>query len=245
MSEYTLEPKLNKPKKEGYTYRSPEQTSAKSLLPHPKENAARSLRADIDRIKRGLDASGSTPQARRAQQDNAGAATSRTLGRAGYAGAALTAGEEIGKGIERAAPGTGKAIVDKTVGPIIDRIYGKSGVKLTPEAKRRIEAGELDQLENEAETKRPSKPRRARSEDSGSPESRLEESRNYNVGDDTRRRAMAAVRGSDTLDDTEDGYRRGGKVKKYAKGGSVSSTSSASRRGDGIAQRGKTKGRMY
>jgi hypothetical protein len=40
-------------------------------------------------------------------------------------------------------------------------------------------------------------------------------------------------------------YRRGGKVQKYAKGGSVSSTSSASRRGDGIAQRGKTKGRMY
>ena len=37
-------------------------------------------------------------------------------------------------------------------------------------------------------------------------------------------------------------FKRGGKVKKYAKGGSVSS---ASKRGDGIAQRGKTKGRMY
>ena len=35
--------------------------------------------------------------------------------------------------------------------------------------------------------------------------------------------------------------KKGGKVKGYAKGGSVSS---ASRRGDGIAQRGKTKGRM-
>lgn len=40
-----------------------------------------------------------------------------------------------------------------------------------------------------------------------------------------------------------DTYKKGGVVKKKAKGGSVKS-SSASRRGDGIAQRGKTKGRM-
>jgi hypothetical protein len=38
------------------------------------------------------------------------------------------------------------------------------------------------------------------------------------------------------------GMKKGGAVKKMAKGGSVKS--SASRRGDGIAQRGKTKGRM-
>lgn len=37
--------------------------------------------------------------------------------------------------------------------------------------------------------------------------------------------------------------KKGGVVKKMASGGSVK-TSSASRRGDGIAQRGKTKGRM-
>ena len=36
--------------------------------------------------------------------------------------------------------------------------------------------------------------------------------------------------------------RKGGAVKTYAKGGSVKS--SASRRGDGIAQRGKTKGKL-
>jgi hypothetical protein len=39
----------------------------------------------------------------------------------------------------------------------------------------------------------------------------------------------------------EAGMKRGGKVKKYASGGSVSS---ASKRADGIAQRGKTKGRI-
>jgi hypothetical protein len=39
----------------------------------------------------------------------------------------------------------------------------------------------------------------------------------------------------------EGGMKKGGKVKKMAKGGSVSS---ASKRADGIAQRGKTKGRI-
>ena len=41
-------------------------------------------------------------------------------------------------------------------------------------------------------------------------------------------------------------YKRGGKVKAYAKGGSVSSKTvkNTSRRGDGIAQRGHTKGRI-
>jgi len=37
------------------------------------------------------------------------------------------------------------------------------------------------------------------------------------------------------------GMKRGGAVKKYAKGGSVSS---ASKRADGCAQRGKTRGKM-
>ena len=43
------------------------------------------------------------------------------------------------------------------------------------------------------------------------------------------------------------GMKKGGKVKAYAKGGMVSSSSkpsTASSRGDGIAQRGKTRGRM-
>jgi hypothetical protein len=39
---------------------------------------------------------------------------------------------------------------------------------------------------------------------------------------------------------TGTGMKRGGAVKKMASGGSVS----ASRRGDGIAQRGKTRGKM-
>lgn len=49
-----------------------------------------------------------------------------------------------------------------------------------------------------------------------------------------------AVRGEQYGRGAPDGMKRGGKVKKMASGGSVS----ASSRGDGIAQRGKTKGRM-
>lgn len=51
-------------------------------------------------------------------------------------------------------------------------------------------------------------------------------------------------------DTVEEGNKRGGVIRKMAKGGAVKkmasggSVSSASKRGDGIAQRGKTKGRM-
>lgn len=48
-----------------------------------------------------------------------------------------------------------------------------------------------------------------------------------------------------TLDTAETNYKRGGKVKKMASGGMTSSVSSASRRADGIATKGKTRGKMY
>lgn len=40
------------------------------------------------------------------------------------------------------------------------------------------------------------------------------------------------------------GMKRGGKIKKMSSGGMTSKVTTASSRGDGIAQRGKTKGRM-
>jgi uncharacterized protein YkwD len=44
----------------------------------------------------------------------------------------------------------------------------------------------------------------------------------------------------------DDAMKRGGRVKKMASGGSVkSSVSTASKRGDGIALRGKTRGKIY
>ena len=59
--------------------------------------------------------------------------------------------------------------------------------------------------------------------------------------DDLRARTMRDPRSSPGANGGVPGMKKGGKVKAYAKGGMVSSASS---RGDGIAQRGKTKGRM-
>lgn len=64
--------------------------------------------------------------------------------------------------------------------------------------------------------------------------------RNAYAADVTRQRDAALV--AQQLRSDFGPYKKGGVVKKMAKGGSVKS--SASRRGDGIAQRGKTKGRM-
>ncbi len=48
--------------------------------------------------------------------------------------------------------------------------------------------------------------------------------------------------GKKTIDEQEGTFKRGGKVKKMASGGM---TSSASKRADGIATKGKTRGKMY
>jgi hypothetical protein len=59
------------------------------------------------------------------------------------------------------------------------------------------------------------------------------------TADPTVMKAMRAASGK--KDEDEMGMKRGGKVKKYAKGGSVSS---ASKRADGCAIKGKTRGKM-
>lgn len=53
-----------------------------------------------------------------------------------------------------------------------------------------------------------------------------------------------AVRGEQYGRGAPDGMKRGGRVKKMASGGMTSKASGASKRADGIAQRGKTKGRF-
>lgn len=176
-------PRLNKPAIEGYRYAHPEETSARSYTPHLEEDVARSQRSDAERIRRGLNTAETRNAANRLrQQEAAGRAITRTLGRAGYAGSALAAGYDAGRELDEAT-GIGKKLVDRTVGKAIDRaIQGSEDrVKLTKEAKARqkqVEEAEQD------------------------------------------------------LADASEGYARGGKI------------GSASRRADGIAQRGKTKGRM-
>jgi hypothetical protein len=203
--------RLNKPSREGYTYRSPGQTNAKDVTPNLREDVVASQSADNERIRRGLNADAARANNRRTQQEAGGRAITRTGGRAGLAALAGEAGYALGRKIDEET-GIGKKIVDKTVGPSIDRVVAaKERVTLSPEAKARIEAGELE----EKASVKPMK----RTMDSASPEGKMRPGRNEEIDDETRESAG--------------GYKRGGKV------------NSASRRGDGIAQRGKTRGKMY
>ena len=202
--------RLNKPSIDGYTYRSPGQTNAKDATPNLREDVMASQNADTDRIKRGLDTSETRPQNRSQVQSAAGRAITRSLGRAGLANLAAEAGYAAGRKLDEET-GVGKKLIDRTVGPSIDRaVASQDRVTLSPEAKARIAAGELEAKET------PTKPQMRMTENS-SPEGKLRPGRNPEIDDETRENAG--------------GYKRGGKV-------------SASSRGDGIAQRGKTKGRM-
>jgi hypothetical protein len=201
--------RLNKPSREGYTYRSPGQTNAKDATPNLREDVIASQSADNERIKRGLNADAARANNRRTQQEAGGRAITRTGGRAGLAALAAQAGYAVGKKLDEET-GVGKKLIDKTVGPSIDRaVASKDRVTLSPEAKARIEAGELE----EKASVKPMK----RTMDSASPEGKMRPGRNEEIDDETRESAG--------------GYKRGGKV------------NSASRRGDGIAQRGKTRGK--
>ena len=201
--------RLNKPAREGYTYRSPGQTNAKDATPNLREDVIASQSADNERIKRGLNADAARANNRRTQQEAGGRAITRTGGRAGLAALAGEAGYALGRKIDEET-GVGKKLIDKTVGPSIDRaVASKDRVTLSPEAKARIEAGELE----EKASVKPMK----RTMNSASPEGKMRPGRNEEIDDETRESAG--------------GYKRGGKV------------NSTSRRGDGIAQRGKTKGK--
>lgn len=189
-------PKLNKPEIPGYKYAHPEETSAKSLTPHPKERVLESQSSDIERIKKGLDTSETRPQNRSQVQSAAGRAVTRSLGRAGAAGAALEAGRAIGEEIDKRT-GAGKAMVEKSgLGGLADKaINSRDKVELSKDAKERV-----------ADEKGWNEVKRALRE----------------TDEDIEASKYAKP----------DQYKRGGKVKP-----------TASSRGDGIAQRGKTRGR--
>jgi hypothetical protein len=177
------------------------------MTPHPLEDVVGSQRADIGRIRQGLNAPGKTERGRTMQQEAGGRAITRTAGRAAAIGAAELGGEELGKRI-RARADAEKASPDDNIESSMDSDSGSSGPPApmpTP------------------------KPRpRSRPRPMPEPTGSVREGPNANIDDDTRARAMASV----------NGMKKGGMTKKYAKGGSVSS------RADGIAQRGKTRGKI-
>jgi hypothetical protein len=142
--------RLNKPAIEGYKYRSPNQTNAQDYTPNLKEDAGKSVKADNERIKKGLDAAGESPaqtESRRnsphgnlSQKDAAGRGITRMSSRAGLAGAAYATGEEIGKKLDKEFPELGKNIVEKSgMGPAIDKVVNmRDKVELSKSAKERL-----------------------------------------------------------------------------------------------------------
>lgn len=128
--------RLNKSAKEGYAYRSPDQTNARDRLPNLKEDVVASQRADAERIRRGLDTSETRPQNRRQVQEAGGRATTRTAGRAGLAGLAAETGYDIGRAIDEKT-GIGKKIVEKSgLGDVVDKVVNmRDKVKLSQREK--------------------------------------------------------------------------------------------------------------
>ena len=179
-------------------------------LPGLNDNFLDRAKEDFQKGSKGrnVDSSKLTGGAKEAVREAGRRSDNRNIGRGGLPAAALAAGYGIGRIIDEET-GAGKKIVDKTVGSSIDRVIGSQDrVTLSPEAKARIAAGELEEKEV--------KPR-MRTTGGSSPEGKLRPGRNPEIDDETRESAG--------------GYEKGGKV-------------SASNRADGIAQRGKTKGRM-
>jgi len=186
----TLRPGLNQPAREGYTYRSPAQTNANSLLPHPRENVVRSQRADLGRMGRGVTTPAASERGREAQR----AAGLRALSRTGGRAAAIAAA-------------------------------GKGGYDLAETVKEKMSAAEKKKLAAAEADARESKERADKEVDTSSADPDFVRGEQYGRG-------------------APDGMKRGGQVKKMASGGMTSKASGASKRADGVAQRGKTKGRM-
>ena len=164
---------------------------------------------------RGVDSSDLKGGAKEAVREAGKRAEVRNVGRAGLAGAALQGGYEAGRALDEAT-GVGKKMVDKSgLGDLAERaVNTRDKVELSKESKERIARGDL-------EAKRESKQKASRSEESTSePSGKYRPGRNEEIYDDTRENAG--------------GYKRGGKI----------SVSKASRRADGIATKGKTRGRL-
>jgi hypothetical protein len=220
--------RLNKPAIEGYEYRSPGQTNAKDRMPNFREDVVASQKADIDRIKRSMDTSATRPQNLKQVQEMGGRGISRTLGRAGAAGTALMGGYDLGRAIDEKT-GIGKKMVDKVMGPA--KVEGDR-VELSEDSKKRIARGDLDK--KEAKDKDEGAGSKAKAKATPYPKSDIRE-----TSEDDTRSSYKDTEGSGDRSE-ESSMKKGGKVKKFASGGSVS----ASRRGDGCAQRGKTRGMM-
>lgn len=169
----------------------------------------------------------------------AGDRAARRLGtRAGLAGMAAEAGMGIGRAIDEKT-GVGRKIVDAVAGKAIDRVAApeEERVKLRPEARQRLEDMTLeDLLIKKIMAEQPPRLLKATTEQKTIPRNSL---LNYTMEQKTIPRKKSSS--DNTPISNRKPYEEGEGEEAYAKGGSVGS---ASRRADGCAQRGKTRGKI-
>ena len=191
-------------------------------LPGLNDDVLERVKEDLAKGKKGrnVDSSKLTGGAKEAVREAGRRADNRNVGRAGAGQVAFEVGYGIGRGIDEKT-GIGKKLVEKSgLGDAAEKAANRrEKVELSKSAKERLQDEELDQYRRDTDANE-----KARREYSGRYEdgSRLPDEESYKG----------------------DGMKKGGKVKKMASGGMTSKATTASRRADGIAQRGKTRGKM-
>jgi len=186
-------------------------------LPGLKDDVVERAKEDFAKGKKGrnVDSSKLTGGAKEAVREAGKRADNRNVGRAGAGQVMFEIGYGIGRKIDEKT-GLGKKMVDKSgLGSAAEKAANRRDkVELSKDAKARLDEEEVDNYRRETDANE-----KARREYSGRYE------------DGTRLPSEENYKG--------DGMKRGGKVTKMASGGMT-----ASRRADGIAVKGKTRGKM-
>lgn len=186
-------------------------------LPGLKDDVVERAKEDFAKGKKGrnVDSSKLTGGAKEAVREAGKRADNRNVGRAGAGQVMFEIGYGVGRKIDEKT-GLGKKIVDKSgLGSAAEKAANRRDkVELSKDAKARLDEEEVDNYRRETDANE-----KARREYSGRYE------------DGTRLPSEENYKG--------DGMKRGGKVTKMASGGMT-----ASRRADGIAVKGKTRGKM-
>lgn len=147
--------RLNKPARDGYRYRSPNQTNARDVTPNLREDVMASQSADNERIRRGLNTAETRPQNRAQVQNAAARAVTRTGGRAGLAALAGEAGYALGRKIDEET-GAGKKLVEKSgLGKAAEKaVNRRDKVELSEDSKNRLDEMEVDEALREVDAER-------------------------------------------------------------------------------------------
>lgn len=156
--------RLNKPAREGYRYRSPNQTNARDVTPNLREDVMASQSADNERIRRGLNTAETRPQNRAQVQNAAARAVTRSTGRAGLGSLAGEAGYALGRKLDEdgipftdgMGKGVGKKIVEKSgLGKAAEKaVNRRDKVELSEDSKNRLDEMEVDEALREVDAER-------------------------------------------------------------------------------------------